>query len=858
MEKRNILIFLIVLLVAGYSEILFGDTYVVTTTADDGDGSLRWAITEANQNSGADTIVFNIPDSDDGFDGTVWWIRPQTMLPAFYDDSTWVNGQSQTINMGNRNTKGPEIIIYGGDITDPNQAIGFLVMSSNNTISGLVISGFASFGIRFRNDTAKHNEIWGNYIGTDPAGENAMGNLTGIYISRSAGSTIIGGGGEERRNIISGNIQNGIYTVVSDSNIISGNYIGTDPSGTFSIPNGSDGKHSGIWISYGKHNIIGGSDADTRNIISGNGRDAIHMTYADSNIVIGNYIGVDVTGTVLLANGIVGVGDGLDIRYGSSYNIIGGTNPGERNVVCGSPNMGIRIGESDGKSSTDHNIVLGNYVGTDVNGEKSFGCGNHGIYLLQDAKYNIIGSDEPGGGNVVSANVQSGIAIKDAGADSNIIAGNIIGLTVSGDSPLPNGENGVLIFDSSSYNTIGPGNVISGNLDDGIEVQGDTTTGNIIYGNIIGLNSTGEDSIPNYNFGIHILTGADNNIVGSSDISTEGRNIISGNRMGGVLLDSTFDNTIAGNFIGTDISGENGLANGANGILMKGAGNLIKGNLISGNRGAGICIFDSSYANVITENTIGASLDLQKDIGNNESGIFYQGQTSAQKDSIGPSNNLLYNRRFGVEISDSMAFSVYISENSITKNDSGGILLNLKANKNIGAPVITQSEPVKGTAPSNAVIEVYSDSDGQGSKFEGRVIADNNGDWTYEGSVTGPNVTAVAIDQDGNTSCFSNPYSVTPVIENSKKVADFSLSQNYPNPFNPETSIRFSVAERSHVKVDVYNVKGQVVATLTNQIYEPGSYRVTFNAGSINSGVYVYKIKAGEKFSAVKKMLFLK
>ncbi|MCD6116990.1 right-handed parallel beta-helix repeat-containing protein, partial [bacterium] len=359
MEKRNILIFLIILLITSCSGFLSADTYVVTSTADNGDGSLRWALTEANQHAGAaDTIVFNIPDTDTGFDGAVWWIRPQTMLPVFYDDSTWVSGESQTINMGNKNTKGPEVLIYGGDITDPNQAIGFLIMSSGNKISGLVISGFKSFGIRFRNSTAQHNEICGNYIGTDPAGENAMPNLTGIYISRYAGSTIIGGGGEERRNIISGNIQNGIYTVLSDSNVITGNYIGTDPSGKFSIPNASDGKHSGIWISYGKHNIIGGSDADKRNIISGNGRDAIHMTYADSNTVIGNYMGVDVTGTVLLANGTTGKGDGFDIRYGSSYNIIGGSSPGEGNIVCGSPNMGIRIGETNYVSSSDHNIVL--------------------------------------------------------------------------------------------------------------------------------------------------------------------------------------------------------------------------------------------------------------------------------------------------------------------------------------------------------------------------------------------------------------------------------------------------------------------------------------------------------------------
>ena len=86
MKKRNILIFLIVLLITGYSGFLSADTYIVTSTADNGDGSLRWALTEANQHAGADTVIFKISDSDAGFDGTVWWIRPQTMLPVFYDD----------------------------------------------------------------------------------------------------------------------------------------------------------------------------------------------------------------------------------------------------------------------------------------------------------------------------------------------------------------------------------------------------------------------------------------------------------------------------------------------------------------------------------------------------------------------------------------------------------------------------------------------------------------------------------------------------------------------------------------------------------------------------------------------------
>lgn len=85
----------------------------------------------------------------------------------------------------------------------------------------------------------------------------------------------------------------------------------------------------------------------------------------------------------------------------------------------------------------------------------------------------------------------------------------------------------------------------------------------------------------------------------------------------------------------------------------------------------------------------------------------------------------------------------------------------------------------------------------------------------------------------------------------------FAVQQNYPNPFNPTTKIDFSIPARSNVSLVVYNVIGQQVATLVNETMETGFHTVNFNASSLSSGIYFYKLTAGN-FSSVKKMMLLK
>ena len=107
------------------------------------------------------------------------------------------------------------------------------------------------------------------------------------------------------------------------------------------------------------------------------------------------------------------------------------------------------------------------------------------------------------------------------------------------------------------------------------------------------------------------------------------------------------------------------------------------------------------------------------------------------------------------------------------------------------------------------------------------------------------------VDLDGSYE-YSNIVNVdilTPV--------EFELSQNYPNPFNPSTTIKFVIPEATMVTLRVFNALGEEVALLVDRLMESGIHQVNFEAIGLNSGMYFYRIQAGD-FNQVKKMTFLK
>ncbi|HEX3229435.1 MAG TPA: hypothetical protein VHQ95_10740, partial [Pyrinomonadaceae bacterium] len=182
-------------------------TFQVTTTADNGDnvnptpGSLRKAILDANANQGPDDIVFQIQASG------VQTISPPTRLPNVTDPVT-IDGYTQ--NGASKNT------LFDGDnavlliqIDGTNggagfNGIGFQVTGGSTTIRGLVINRFQAYGIQIGIGGPGNNHIEGCFIGTDPTGTMSLPNLIGgIYLSKS-NDNVIGGTTPETRNVISG------------------------------------------------------------------------------------------------------------------------------------------------------------------------------------------------------------------------------------------------------------------------------------------------------------------------------------------------------------------------------------------------------------------------------------------------------------------------------------------------------------------------------------------------------------------------------------------------------------------------------------------------------------------------------
>jgi hypothetical protein len=106
------------------------------------------------------------------------------------------------------------------------------------------------------------------------------------------------------------------------------------------------------------------------------------------------------------------------------------------------------------------------------------------------------------------------------------------------------------------------------------------------------------------------------------------------------------------------------------------------------------------------------------------------------------------------------------------------------------------------------------------------------------------------IDTDGQ-------FEYSDVVEVEIVPTQFELSQNYPNPFNPGTTIRFSLPQASQIKINIYNVIGELVATLADGMYETGNHKVTFDASSLSSGTYIYRLESAD-FVQVKKMILMK
>src|SRR5207244_4559271 len=182
------------------------------------------------------------------------------------------------------------------------------------------------------------------------AGDAVLGNSEGVIIQFGSSNNLIGGNMPDARNIISGN-NDGISLNGGTGNMVEGNFIGTDHTGSNDL-----GNTIGIGVTASSNNTIGGTSAGARNVISGNGTE-IRMQ-ADNNLIQGNYIGVSATGGAFNYSNASALAINI---FSSTGNTIGGPATTARNVIS-AHSIGISL------NTTPSTTVQGNFIGTDATG----------------------------------------------------------------------------------------------------------------------------------------------------------------------------------------------------------------------------------------------------------------------------------------------------------------------------------------------------------------------------------------------------------------------------------------------------------------------------------------------------------
>ena len=313
-------------------------TFTVSNTNDSANGSLRQAILDANASPGADTIAFSIPG-----DG-IHTIMVVTPLPPLTDDAgATIDGYSQPGSSPNTLLVGSDAVLRielrGMPFGRP--AFGLTLQSSANLVRGLVMNGFAEIGAgAISVQHGSDNVVTGCFLGTDATGSSAIPNEFGVVVSGEyllppatpPLGTRIGGTTPGERNVISGNASVGISIFVTGGgNAVVGNYIGTNADGGVAVGNGTG---LGVTVSGGTR--IGGTGPGSQNVISGN-LAGIIVFASNDDVIEGNRIGTDATGLLPLPNAA-----GIQLVLASGT-VVGGSAPGAGNVISANSLNGVRL-----------------------------------------------------------------------------------------------------------------------------------------------------------------------------------------------------------------------------------------------------------------------------------------------------------------------------------------------------------------------------------------------------------------------------------------------------------------------------------------------------------------------------------
>lgn len=572
--------------------------------------------------------------------------RDRNVISGNLGSGVYLAGAGTTLNLiqNNRIGTGP-----GGESPLPNRGDGVTIAeASGNTIANNLIAGNRNNGVWIagQSDSAlgTNNRLWGNEIGTDATGSRAIPNLGYGVLIATADFNQVGGTSAGQGNLISGNGFSGIEVVNSEVVGIFGNRIGTDASGSRALGN----SQGGIILEGTTQSAVGAPGAGEGNLISGNALFGLLMNGSSHNRVAGNRIGTDAAGLSPLGNGQVGVW----LNAGSSSNTIGGPFPGARNLIAANPQSQLRIegpesasnivqgniigandradavlsgsetgvlivdahdnqiggaGTGEGNqisgnaagirilgSNASNNQIQGNRIGTNADGTARV-PNFYGI-LIQGGRLNRIGGTAPGSGNLISGNAVIGVWLFSIDTAFNIVEGNLVGLASDGVSALPNGTDGIYVQNSPA-NTIGgtsagARNVISGNAEVGLQIDGPTAAFNVVQGNFLGTDATGSVAVPNGLDGLFI-NGAPRNTIGGTTAGAG--NVLSGNGSVGLQLfqAGATGNIVQGNLIGFTAVGLQPLGNRFGLFLNAAPDNVVPlngsgANLIGNNRDANV------------------------------------------------------------------------------------------------------------------------------------------------------------------------------------------------------------------------------------------------------------------------------
>ena len=744
---------------------------------------------------------------------------------------------------------------------------------------------------------------------------------------------------------------------------IRGNFIGINASGTEDIENRFDG----ISILRSSNNTIGGSNPADRNVISANGRHGIRISgeggSSKNNIIQGNHIGLDATGTVLLGNASIGV---FIIDPGASETIIGGAANGAGNVIAG---QDINIALS---SKSDNNQVKGNLIGTDASGNATSGVDNLGVWLI-DSSNNEIGGFEVGAGNLIVGHQETGIRIF-GGSSNNLIARNII---------MDSNIDGLKITETGTRNAIRENSIYSnGGL--GIELGVDGVTANDQNDADTGPNnfqnypllitatptnglaiSANFRSLANTAFIIEFFA---NSACDPSDYG-EGQTFIGADTImtdasGDAFFTSKFSNVLSGNeyitATATDTAGNTSefcpCIQIETVIMPPDAPDLAAPADAATN-----VPLNGTFAWTQSSGTDRYHIQLSTDM--NFSSIVYEdsslsGITQTTAQSLESSTKYYWRVRAHNILgwgNYSAVFSFEVGASPIAPSLTNPLdeaidqpttvtftwapiqaatayHLQLSTDANFASLVINDSTLADSTHEVESLAE--------GNKYYWRVRAENSFGWgpysetrSFEvgsvpaapaliepadeaidlpttvtftwAEVQGANPYHLQLSTDTNFSSLVvndstladstreapslaegtqyywrvraenafgwGPYSETRTFEIMKATSveeasnipnAFVLRQNYPNPFNPSTSISYELPKAENVRIVIYDIAGRKVRELVNENKAAGSYMVEWNGRNeqeslVASGLYVYRIYAGE-FSQILKMTLIR